>query len=83
MRRWLVVLGLALMLCLVVLPQTKVRSADQTVRAEDELVRLVREWLNAEARNDRAALDRLVADDFIGTPFGGNIVTKADILPPR
>ena len=40
MRRWLVVLGLALMLCLVVLPQTKVRSADQTVRAEDELVRL-------------------------------------------
>lgn len=83
MRRWLVVLGLALMLCLVVLPQTKVRSADQTVRAEDELVRLVREWLNAEARNDRAALDRLVADDFIGTPFGGNIVTKADILPPE
>lgn len=83
MRRWLVVLGLALMLCLVVLPQTKVRSADQTVRAEDELVRLVREWLNAEARNDRAALDRLVADDFIGTPFGGNILTKADILPPE
>ena len=83
MRRWLVVLGLALMLCLVVLPQTKVRSADQTVRAEDELVRLVREWLNAEARNDRAALDRLVADDFIGTPFGGNIVTKADVLPPE
>src|SRR3989442_532049 len=65
MRRWLVVLGLALMLCLVVLPQTKVQSADQTVRAEDELVRLVREWLNAEARNDPAALDRLVADDFI------------------
>ena len=83
MRRWLVVLGLALMLCLVVLPQTKVQSADQTVRAEDELVRLVREWLNAEARNDRASLDRLVADDFIGTPFGGNIVTKADILPPE
>ncbi len=83
MRRWLVVQGLALMLCLLVLPQTKLRSADQGARAEDELVRLVREWLNAEARNDRAGLDRLVADDFIGTAFGGNIVAKVDVLPPE
>lgn len=42
---------------------------------------LVGQWLDAEAHNDTAALGRLIADDFIGTAFGGHIVTKDDIVP--
>ena len=83
MRRWLVVAGLAVGLFTLLLRQTNLKSAEQTPRAEDEVVGLVRDWLSAETKNDRAALDRIIADNFIGTAFGGNIVTKDDVLPPE
>jgi ketosteroid isomerase-like protein len=56
-----------------------VRAA-QTPRAEDQLLQLVRNWLDADARGDHAALDRLIADDFMGFAHG-NIVSKDDIAP--
>ena len=82
MRRWLRVAGLGVALLTLALAEANVNSAEQTPRAENEVVGLVRDWLSAETRNDRGTLDRIVADDFLGTAFGGNIVTKPDILPP-
>ena len=56
-----------------------VRAA-QAPRAEDQLLQLVRNWLDADARGDHAALDRLIADDFMGYAHG-NFVTKGDVAP--
>ena len=56
-----------------------VRAA-QAPRAEDQLLQLVRTWLDADARGDHDALDRLIADDFMGFAHG-NIVSKDDIAP--
>jgi ketosteroid isomerase-like protein len=44
-------------------------------------VQLVRDWLAAEARNDRAALDRLIDDGFVGATFSGSVLSKDDIVP--
>lgn len=49
--------------------------------AEQAVLRLTREWVEAEARRDRAALERIVAVDFEGTGPGGNRITRSDVLP--
>ena len=49
--------------------------------AEQSLLKLTDEWFEAEAKVDRAALERLVADDFIGTSPTGRSLTKTDVIP--
>ena len=56
------------------------RAATQAPRTEDQLVQLVRDWLAADARGDHAALDRLIADDFLGYAHG-NFVSKDEVAP--
>ncbi len=57
------------------------RASAQSAPTEDPLVQLVRDWLAAEARNDRAALDRLIDDGFVGATFNGSVLSKDDIVP--
>jgi ketosteroid isomerase-like protein len=50
--------------------------------------KLEREWLDAYERRDTAAMDRIVADDFLITFPDGSTQTKADLIaftrqPPR
>jgi hypothetical protein len=54
----------------------------QAANVDDTVLNLVQTWLNAESQGDSAALDRLIADDFMGTGPGGNILNKRDIVPP-
>ena len=49
-------------------------------QAEQEVRKLEREWLDAYEQHDVAAMDRILADDFKLTQFGGVVQTKADIL---
>ena len=49
--------------------------------AEEAVLKVAREWLDAEERHDRATLQRIIADDFEGTAARGNIVLKKDIVP--
>jgi len=81
MKRRLIFIAFALAASLALTPRPYLRAQPQNAKDGDELVTLVGQWLDAEARNDRMALDHLIADDFIGTAFGGNIVTKDDIVP--
>ena len=81
MRRWLLVVSLAMALASVVLAQATRNIAEHSTKVEDEILKLQGDWLSAEARGDPAALDRLFADDFIGTAFGGNVVNKDDVIP--
>jgi ketosteroid isomerase-like protein len=49
--------------------------------AEQAVLKVTNEWLDAEGRNDRAALDRIIAEEFIGTSPMGNAITKKDVVP--
>ena len=75
------VIGLAAVLLVFSIGSAKQQAAVQALRAEDELIAVVREWLAAEQSGDRAALNRIIADDFIGSAFGGNVVSKSDLIP--
>lgn len=48
---------------------------------EDQVAQLERDWLSADAKGDSAAFDRIVANDFLGSAFNGNLLTKQDIMP--
>ncbi len=48
---------------------------------EEAVLKVTREWLDAEERHDRATLQRIIADDFQGTAARGNTVFKEDVLP--
>lgn len=80
MRRWLVLAGFVLLTGAVVWAQAK-KNADAAGKVEDEILKLQSAWLAAEARGDVAALDKLIASDFIGMGFGGGVLNKEDIIP--
>ena len=45
-------------------------------KAERELLKLQREWLDAYQKHDAAALERIEADDFTLTEADGKVTTK-------
>jgi len=49
--------------------------------SEQVVLKLTQEWLNAEDPVDRAVLNRIIADDFLGTGPMGTTVSKADVIP--
>ena len=52
--------------------QTRKSAADQ------ELLKLQREWLDAYQKHDAEALERIEADDFTLTEADGKVTTKAE-----
>ena len=52
-----------------------------TSSAEQEVSAAVAKWLASSQDGDFTALRKLVADDFIGTTFSGNVVSKDDVAP--
>ena len=60
---------------------TLARAADSGAdRARRELARLEREWVDAEANRDSAALDRILDDQFICTFLTGKPIGKSDFI---
>jgi hypothetical protein len=53
----------------------------KTSAVRAELLRLHREYNDALSRGDRKTLDRLIAEDFIRTPFGVNNKSEMPIEP--
>jgi hypothetical protein len=51
---------------------------DQARGEREALMRLEDEWLGAYMRGDKAAFDRIVADDFTGTDESGKVRDKAE-----
>ncbi len=49
--------------------------------AEQTVLKLTQEWLDAENGVDRAALNRIIADDFLGTGPRGTSISKTDVIP--
>ena len=63
------------------LAQTANKATEQNNSVEQAVLKVTQEWLDADERHDRAALNRIIADDFLGTAPGGNTVSKTDIIP--
>lgn len=57
------------------------RAPEQNNTAEQAVLKVTQEWLAADERQDRAALNRIIADDFLGTGPRGTIVSKKDVIP--
>jgi len=49
--------------------------------AEQTVLKLTQEWLAAEEHTDREVLNRIIADDFLGTGPMGTTVSKTDVIP--
>jgi hypothetical protein len=61
--------------------QTADKRTDKSANIEQTVLKLTRDWLDAEERHDRATLQRIIADDFQGTAPMGNTVFKEDVIP--
>ncbi len=73
-------LFLVLFLLLSVAPLSATQTL-QTANVEETILKLTREWLDAEDRSDRATLQRIIADDFQGIGPRGNTVFKENVIP--
>lgn len=82
MRRRATAVGMVAALGLIATCQAAWTRPAQGSNEDDAVLKLVETWLNAESQGDSAALDKLLADDFMGTGPGGNILYKRDIVPP-
>ncbi len=80
MRKLLLVTSLFIAAAMPAFAQTTAK-AEQNNGAEQAVLKLTQEWLDAEDRVDRAALNRIIADDFLGTGPRGNTLTKTDVIP--
>lgn len=75
MRRLCLIVGLLIVVVSPALAQTKASST------EEAILQLTRDWLAAEERHDRTALQKMIADDFQATGPRGNTLFKDDVLP--
>jgi ketosteroid isomerase-like protein len=75
MRRLCLICGLLIVVVSPALAQTKASST------EEAILQLTRDWLAAEERHDRAALQKIIADDFQATGPRGNTLFKDDVVP--
>lgn len=81
MKRLLIISGLVVVSCFATLAQTPAKPATEDSTTRETLITLTKDWIDAEGRRDGAALDRLLADDFVGTAPSGQKVTKKMVVP--
>ena len=79
MRRSVLLITLLVTMAPATFTQTPTKSA--TNDAEQAVLKLTQEWLDADEHQDRAALNRIIADDFLGTGPRGTTVSKTDVIP--
>ena len=61
--------------------QTILKTAEARDNSEQAVLLAIQTWLDADERQDRVTLERIIADDFVGTAPRGRMVTKQDIMP--
>lgn len=81
MQRIFVVAALVIAASTVASGQGASTPAGQGGSAEQAVVKVTNDWIEAEGRCDRPTLETIVADDFVGTAPAGQTVKKSDVLP--
>lgn len=75
MKRIIFLIGLiVLAFAVAILAQTGEKPMGQT--AEQEVLKLEQEWNNADLKLDWAAMDRILADDYVLIDSDGHVCTK-------
>ena len=80
MRKFFLVTSLLIASAIPALAQATAKPEPNN-SAEQTVLKLTQEWLDAEDRTDRAALNRIIADDFLGTGPRGTTLSKTDVIP--
>src|SRR5262245_24166736 len=78
MKTLAIVFGLTVALAQCVLGQTSPGSPEASNATKESIVRLCTAWDDAYIHRDLAALERILADDYIGIDEEGNVTKKAD-----
>src|SRR5437773_2054157 len=60
-----------------------VQAAAQTASTERTLLRLEADWEQANAKNNTAALEQILAPEFVSTDSDGRLTTRAENLARR
>ena len=81
MHRTLFIIAVLISAATPALAQMAARMPEQNNSVEQAVLKVTQEWLVADERHDRAALNRIIADDFLGTGPMGTTVSKKDIIP--
>src|SRR5262245_32712782 len=61
-------------------PGVAAPSVAENRTTESEIVQLERDWVAAIVNKDLAALDRTLAEDFVGTSVKGGVFRKTDAI---
>jgi len=81
MHKSLLVITLLTAAIATVFSQTTLKTSEAKDNSEQAVLQAIQTWLDADERQDRATLDKLIADDFVGTAPRGRLVTKRDVIP--
>ncbi len=81
MQKPLLVIALLIAAATPAFAQTTASVTEQNSSVEQAVLKVTQEWLAADERQDRAALNRIIADDFLGTGPRGTTVSKRDVIP--
>jgi ketosteroid isomerase-like protein len=80
MKTWTAALGLAVCFCVLAFGRPSASSSLANM-TEDDFRKLEQNWLDAAAAPDLPALRTMLSDDFMGTAFGGEVLSKLDVVP--
>jgi len=80
MKRILIIAVITMATSALALGQTTDKKAARSSNVEQELIKLDKEWTEANVRGDTATLDRIFADDYTVTNVQGEVLTKAQAI---
>ena len=80
MQKFLLVIALLSVTLAAAFSQTQ-KPAESRDGSEQAVLQAIQTWLEADEHQDRATLDKIIGDDFIGTAPRGRVVNKRDIIP--
>jgi len=80
MKTWLAAAGLVICISLIAFGRPSGRPATTNL-GEDDFRKLEQAWLDAASVPDLPALRKMFSDDFMGTSFGGEVLSKSDVVP--
>ena len=80
MKKILVMITILLLSITVGLSQGKNNQTSKNSKVVQEVLQMEKEWNDARAKTDRAAFERLIADDFIIFTPGGQSAEKTSLI---
>ena len=80
MRTWLAAWGLVICISLLAFGRLVARTSTANM-GEDDFRKLEQSWLDAASVPDLPVLRKMFSEDFMGTSFGGGVLSKNDVVP--